>query len=60
MNATKEAPDVITIGKDKEWLDRLEECNILLDAIQKGLSAYLAKTRLCFPRFFFLSNDEML
>mmetsp|Transcript_6703 Transcript_6703/g.27190 ORF Transcript_6703/g.27190 Transcript_6703/m.27190 type:complete len:4341 (+) Transcript_6703:132-13154(+) len=60
MNATKEAPDVITIGKDKERLDRLEECNILLDAIQKGLSAYLEKKRLFFPRFFFLSNDEML
>jgi dynein heavy chain len=60
MNATKEAPDVITIGKDKERLDRLEECNILLDQIQKGLSAYLEKKRLFFPRFFFLSNDEML
>ena len=60
MNATKEAPDVITIGRDKERLDRLEECNILLDAIQKGLSAYLEKKRLFFPRFFFLSNDEML
>jgi len=60
MNATKEAPDVIAIGNDKERLNRLVDCNELLDEIQKGLAAYLEKKRLFFPRFFFLSNDEML
>ncbi|KXZ49087.1 hypothetical protein GPECTOR_23g2 [Gonium pectorale] len=60
MKNAYHAPAVIPIARERDRLERLVEANELLDAIQRGLAAYLEKKRLFFPRFFFLSNDEML
>uniref|UniRef100_A0A6I8N290 Dynein axonemal heavy chain 1 n=1 Tax=Ornithorhynchus anatinus TaxID=9258 RepID=A0A6I8N290_ORNAN len=51
---------VISVCPDRRLLENLRDSNKLLDQVQKGLSDYLETKRRAFPRFYFLSDDELL
>ncbi|ERE91881.1 dynein heavy chain 1, axonemal-like protein [Cricetulus griseus] len=60
MKNAYENREVINVCSDQRLLDSLRDCNKLLDLVQKGLSEYLETKRSAFPRFYFLSDDELL
>ncbi|KAE9330777.1 Dynein heavy chain 6, axonemal [Phytophthora fragariae] len=61
MLRTKTDPSVIrSVEGGPELLDQFRMSNKLLEEIQKSLEDYLETKRMAFPRFYFLSNDELL
>lgn len=63
MSRAKKAPKALDFAADFEVgvnLRKFVDNNKRFDEIQKCLEEYLGTKRAAFPRFYFLSNDEML
>eukprot|EP00599_Poterioochromonas_sp_BG-1_P017876 CAMPEP_0173166600 /NCGR_PEP_ID=MMETSP1105-20130129/22117_1 /TAXON_ID=2985 /ORGANISM="Ochromonas sp., Strain BG-1" /LENGTH=3828 /DNA_ID=CAMNT_0014087887 /DNA_START=639 /DNA_END=12125 /DNA_ORIENTATION=- len=61
MKQTNDEPNALKAGThDRNRRDIFRSHNANLDQIQKDLEDYLETKRMAFPRFYFLSNDELL
>lgn len=60
MKQTNENPNCMRRGTQPELAEKFRKWNESLDYIQKQLEDYLESKRTAFPRFYFLSNDELL
>jgi dynein heavy chain len=60
MRRTADQPNCILAGTYVGLKDNFLAYNSILDKVQKALESYLETRRQQFPRFYFLSNDELL
>lgn len=61
MAKTQKQPNCLKIVKQHpQTLDHLRANNEVLDEVQKRLEDYMELKRKAFPRFYFLSNDELI
>ncbi|KAI8821286.1 dynein heavy chain and region D6 of dynein motor-domain-containing protein [Fimicolochytrium jonesii] len=60
MNRMLELKNVLRATHQAELLEKLNDMNQKLEKIQKSLDMYLETKRQAFPRFYFISNDDLL
>ena len=60
MRQTQENPVAIAVTSLPGVLEMFQWANSVLDEVQKSLEQYLDTKRAALPRFYFLSNDELL
>ncbi|XP_066933177.1 dynein axonemal heavy chain 2-like [Clytia hemisphaerica] len=60
MNRLNKDSNALRGSQYPNMLETLNEMNIKLEEIQKSLDMYLETKRQIFPRFYFLSNDDLL
>jgi dynein heavy chain len=60
MRKTNMTPKIMKLAKWQNLLEKLIEISETLDHIEHQLEGFLEQKRMSFPRFYFLSNDELL
>lgn len=60
METTRKNPQIMTLVQKPELLDELNALYKGLEMCQKSLNQYLDSKRNHFPRFYFISDDELL
>lgn len=60
MQGVHDQPLMLEVADTEGLLEDLQRCNQSLDVVEKGLNDFLDTKKMAFPRFFFLSNDELL
>ena len=60
MKKTHDDPVLLNVAEFENLLEDLRSANECLDIVEKGLNDFLDTKKMAFPRFFFLSNDELL
>merc|ERR1712176_585082 len=60
MSRMNKDPNALRGTHHEGILDTLNDMNLKLEEIQKSLDMYLETKRQIFPRFYFISNDDLL
>lgn len=60
LDNANRAPQALKFCPSDKLLEDFKHSNKLLGLVQRGLNDYLESKRVAFPRFYFLSNDELL
>mmetsp|Transcript_23930 Transcript_23930/g.20946 ORF Transcript_23930/g.20946 Transcript_23930/m.20946 type:complete len:444 (+) Transcript_23930:1824-3155(+) len=60
MSKVNTGPTVNEVMSNKKLLDQFKDSHDSLEVVQKGLNNYLDTKRAAFPRFYFLSSEELL
>ena len=60
MAQTQQSSVVLEACNQNKAFENLQYCNDTIEKVVKSINAYLHEKQLQFPRFFFLSNEDLL